>query len=95
MLSPNDTFGERILTRFDKFEERIDSIDQTLIRQEAHLCEHIRRTHLLEQAYDELRSNLKPIERHISMIEGIAKFFALIAVIVGILTGVAKFFGVI
>ena len=34
----------RMLDKIDKLDERLDNIDKTLVRQEGHLNEHIRRT---------------------------------------------------
>lgn len=63
-----------------KFEKRLDSIDKTLVRQEAHLEQHIMRTELAEKNLEMLRQELRhsqqqsqdeiqPIKRHVQLME--------------------------
>ena len=63
--------------KIDKLDSRLDHVDITLIKQEAQLAEHIRRTNILEQ-------KLEPVEKHVTMVNGVLKFIGLLAVIAGI-----------
>lgn len=69
---------EKRLTRIeDKIDKVLDhqaSTDVTLGKQHVQLTEHIRRTELLE-------ADVKPIKRHVAMIDGAIKLIALLGVI--------------
>lgn len=75
--------------KIDKLDERLDGIDKTLIRQEGHLSEHIRRTGLLETQTERLFDEIKPIKRHVNQIEGVIKFIGFLSIIAGLLSGIA------
>lgn len=71
---------EKMNERDSRVEKRLDSIDQTLIRQEAQLEQHIMRTELAEKNLEMLRQELKysqnetqeeikPIKRHVVLME--------------------------
>lgn len=64
--------------QLDKIHERLTSIDKTLVRQEGHLAEHIRRTALLED-------EIKPIKKHVGHVEGAIKLIGLLSIIAGLL----------
>jgi hypothetical protein len=78
--SNNDNTG-RILDKLDKLDSHLDNVDKTLVRQEAQLAHHIRRTELLEEA-------LQPIQKHVSMVEGALKFLGVLSVGVGVIVGI-------
>lgn len=79
--------------RLDKIEDKLDivsdkiaSIDKTLAAQHVSLQEHIRRTNILE-------NKLEPVERHVTMINGVLKaigLLATIATIVGVVYEITK-----
>lgn len=66
----------RIENKVDKISERINSVDVTLAAQHESLKDHMRRTELLEQA-------VEPLKSHLNAVHMAAK---LIGVIVGIIT---------
>ncbi len=68
---------ERIEAKIDDQNEHLSSIDVTLMSQHASIKEHIRRTGLLE-------NELRPIKRHVYMVQGALAFITLLATIVGI-----------
>lgn len=91
----NNTKVDLIITVLDKLENKMDqvdgrlnSMDKTLVKQEENLKEHIRRTEILE-------NELKPIKKHVSHIEGGLKLLGALATIAGLLSGLAKLFGII
>lgn len=77
---------KRLEDKLDKISDKIGNIDVTLARQEVSLSEHIRRTNLLEE-------KLKPIEKHVAVINGGLKFVGIFGVFVGILEGIIKILG--
>jgi len=64
-------------------DKRVDSIDITLARQEVSLAEHIRRTNILEE-------KLEPVEKHVTMLNGVMKFLGISALIAGIYSSIKK-----
>lgn len=79
-----------IRTKVDKSDERLDSIDLTLVRQEATLVEHVRRSDLLEKKTDLIELDLKPLQSHVIMVNGVFKFLGLLATIVAIIVGIIE-----
>lgn len=69
---------ERVIDQLDQLDTRLDSVDKTLVRQEANLKEHMRRTELLEKHYeklhDEIYTELDPINAHVHQVKGVLKF---------------------
>lgn len=59
---------ERILVKLDKIEDRLDSIDKTLIKNTESLEYHIKRTDLLQEQVKTLDTNLKPVEDHVKSV---------------------------
>ena len=66
-----------------KVDSRLDDMAETLVKHDANLAEHMRRTALLEQ-------EISPIKKHVYMVQGVGAFIgllALIATIYGVLNG--------
>jgi hypothetical protein len=82
---------ERILDKLDKMDDRLNHIDITLVKQEENLKEHMRRTLIAEESIEVIRTELKPVKKHIHMIEGGLKLLALVSLCATIL----KSFGLI
>lgn len=80
----NDERLGRMENKLDRIAERLSSIDGTLQAQHVSLAEHIRRTELLED-------QIKPVERHVVMVQGALKLIGLMAVLGGILGAVIEF----
>lgn len=81
---------KRIESKIDKLDDRLDSLDKTSVKQEQNLAEHMRRTELAEANIDSIRDELKPVQRHVAMLEGILKFIGLVGTLVAIAAGVVK-----
>ena len=77
---------ERIESKVDKLDDRLDTSEKVQVKQEANLAEHMRRTALLEEG-------LKPVQKHVTRVEGGLKLLGLISVVVEIIVGVAKLLG--
>jgi archaellum component FlaC len=79
---------DKIEQKIEKITESIHSVDKTLARQEQHLAEHIRRTKIAETNIELLRNDIKPLTAHVQRVEGALKLIGIIAVFIGIATGI-------
>lgn len=68
---------ERIEKKIDDSNDHLVSIDITLAEQHITLREHMRRTALIEQ-------ELRPIKKHVSLMNAGAKIITLIATLLGL-----------
>jgi hypothetical protein len=68
-------------SKLDLLDERLDSVDKTLVKQHEQLKYHIQRTNILE-------SKLEPVEKHVAMVSGAIKLLMIVAALVGILAGI-------
>lgn len=78
--------------KIDTLDSRLDSVDKTLIRQEANLGEHMRRTELAEKAIDTLVGKVEPLEKHRAFVEGALKGIGIAATGVSLVAGLVKIF---
>lgn len=69
---------------------RVHSIDRTLVRQEQSLADHIRRTELAEESIKMLRTDFKPVQKHIYMVNGILKFIGFLTVVASLTVAILK-----
>jgi flagellin-like hook-associated protein FlgL len=79
------TILDRVLNKIDSVDEKIGSIDKTLVAQHRSLEHHIERTALAEENIKLIRSELKPVYKHIHMVEGALKLLGLISAVLGVL----------
>lgn len=64
---------DRIHDKLDTVSEQINNIDKTLIRQEEHLKEHMRRSLANEQAIEILKNEFKPVHQHVFFVNTVVK----------------------
>ena len=64
-------------SKLDKVVEKQSEMNETLIRQEENLKEHMRRTEILEEKFE-------PVERHVAMIDGAVKLLGILGIVFGI-----------
>lgn len=81
---------EKIDTKLDKMSESIINIDKTLIRQEASLNEHMRRSLANEEAISILKDELKPVTVHVLQIKTAGKIAAWITGLVAFAVAVKE-----
>ena len=75
---------------------RLDNIEKVLIAQEINLKEHMKRSDNLEKMVDNINNKeLKPLRRHVSQVEGALKLLGTLGILVSIIGGIAKVFGII
>lgn len=72
------THLEKLHSKVDKIDDRLNSTNTTLAVQAVTLKEHVRRTYLAEKRLDKIDEDLKPVNAHISRIQGLFKLLALI-----------------
>lgn len=75
---------EVLLDRTEAQASQLTDIEKILVHQEANLREHMRRTDAAEESLALLREQIKPLEKHKSMIDGALKLIGLIGIIAGI-----------
>jgi len=73
--------------------EKIYAIDLTLVKQEANIQEHMKRSDYLEKLYFEIEEELKPIQEHVSQVHGVAKFLGVLGASITFILGVLKLIG--
>jgi hypothetical protein len=86
------------MDRHDKENDvRLDNIEKVMIVQEQNLKEHMKRSHHLEEIVENekgnIKSELEPIKRHISMVHGGLKALGFLTVLITGLAGILKLFG--
>lgn len=72
--------------------DKLDKIETTMVKQEINLArltvsveEHVKRTNMLEE-------DLKPVKRHIAMVEGALKLIALSGIMASIIEAIHMVF---
>ena len=76
-------------------DDRLDSIEQILIKQEINLSTHMQRSEHLENLMEHIQQQeLNPIKKHIHMVEGGLKMVGGLSIISGFLALILKFLGV-
>ena len=79
-----------ILKRFDKIEDRLLSIDKTLVVNTHQLTEHMRRTELLERAVERNQESFVPIKDHVTRVNTVLKVLGVLAASAGTVASVLK-----
>lgn len=83
---------DKLDNKLDQIEERLSSIDVTLVGQAADLKYHIKRTTLAEERMEHIETQLEPIKKHVAVINGVFKFIGFTVSVLGAVAGVAKIF---
>lgn len=76
---------KEVLNKLDKLDDRLDSVDRTLVKQEANLAEHMRRTEILESQHEKLYVELEPVKAHVNQVKAGIKLLAFVLPIIGAL----------
>lgn len=80
----------RIEGKLDKVDERLSSIDVTLVKQNAELEHHIYRTDLAEKRLDILQSQIEPLSTFKNRLDGAFRVIGMVGTGVGIVIGLIK-----
>ncbi len=87
---------DKIDAQHKDVDNRLDAIEKVTLLQERNLDEHMKRSDNLEKLISRLEEkDLKPVVRHVAMVEGGLKLLGVIGIVVGIAGGLAKLFGAI
>ena len=81
---------QKIDSKLDRLDERLDSAEKVAIKQEHNLELHMKRSDLLEKSQNELKEYVKPILKAYTVLWGITKIVGSISVLVGIATGIVN-----
>ena len=84
-MKTKNSKDEELKQTLEKINERLGSIDRSLIKNTGDLEKHILRTQQNEEMISLLRQDVAPIKKHVNMVEGGLKLLGIISVIVGIL----------
>jgi uncharacterized membrane protein YheB (UPF0754 family) len=90
---------DRVDSKLEKMNEKLDAIvakqgemNVTLFRLTDSVEVHVKRTGLLEERVDLLAGDLKPVEDHVTMVNGALKFLVYLGAVVGLVAGLLKIF---
>ena len=83
---------EEISKKLDKLDERLDTIQTMQAVHTEQLKEHMRRSDLLEKRIEQVDQELKPVEKHVAMVNGALKLIGVLGTIVAILLGLKGLF---
>lgn len=77
-------------------DKRLDAIEKVLLVQENNLQTHMQRSEHLETIVESMQEKeIKPIRKHINMVEGAFKLLGVVALLVSIAGGIAKLLGIV
>jgi uncharacterized membrane protein YheB (UPF0754 family) len=86
-------------SKLEKMNEKLDAIvakqgemNITLVRLTDSVEVHVKRSDLLEERVDLLAGDLKPVEDHVTMVNGALKFLVYLGAVVGLVAGLLKIF---
>lgn len=91
-MSNDKTVLEMILDELKEMRKIQVEQSITLAEQHVTLQEHTRRSEALEKLLEMTREELKPVQKHVALVQGALQFIGLIGVVVGIITGIASLF---
>lgn len=94
LLKKINNLDEKMHKNAEQTDKRLDSIEKVLIVQEQNLKEHMKRSDSLETIIDHLKEkDVKPLTKHVNMVEGALKLVGILSVIVSLIGGIIKLFG--
>ncbi len=73
----------RIESKIDEHSKILSSMDKTLALQAQQIDHHIKRTDLAEQNLELLRTDFKPVQRHVEFVGGMLRLVTVLAAIAG------------
>ena len=95
VLDRIDRLDDKLEQKLNKVEDRLDTMDKTLVKQEANLEAHMKRSDLLEASQGDLKEAVKPILKVYTVAWGITKIVGGIGFVIGMIAGLAKLIGLI
>jgi len=98
---------ENLAEKIDNYKSQTDTrllnVEKVLVALDINMETHMKRSDMLESLYNhirekdlkEIREEIKPIQTHVSHVEGALKLLGTLALIVTIVGGFAKLFNII
>lgn len=77
------THLDRIESKVDKLDDRLDSSEKVQIKHEANLAEHMRRSEMLERSQKDLESVVKPVLKAYTITFGLVKLIVAVGTVIG------------
>lgn len=90
ILKALERFENKIDSKIDKLDSRLDQVEKIQIKQEANLGEHMRRTDVAEKNLGLLWEAFKPVQKHVNYMEGALKALGIIGTVTAIAVGLFK-----
>lgn len=81
---------DEILKKLDKMDSTLDSIQILQAVHTEQLTEHMRRSDLLERRIEQVDEELKPVEKHVTMVNGVVKFIGIVGTISAIILAIKE-----
>lgn len=84
---------KRLYDKLDDLDQRLDGIEIILVKQEANLQTHMKRSEALESIIAHLKENeIKPLNKFKDRSEGALKLIGIVAVLVTTVSGIIAIF---
>jgi archaellum component FlaC len=83
---------DKIENKIDKIEEHLGKIDVTLGKQHEQLAHHIYRTNLAETNISMLREEIKPVKKHVALVDAGLKILGAVSAVTAFALGVYEAF---
>lgn len=74
---------------------RLLNVEKVLVALDINMTTHMKRSDNLESLYNLVREDVKPLQKHVNHVEGGLKLLGALALLVTIVGGIARLFGVI
>lgn len=74
----------------EKLDDKMDGMLVTQAEMKRDIAYHIRRTDLAEESISLLRDDIKPIQKHVTKVQGVLAGLGGVSLIIGIIAGVLK-----
>lgn len=89
----SDELLGKIEKKIDKIDDRLNSIDITMVRQQVILDEHVKRSNTLEGLYHNIKEkDIEPLKNELNQIKGIFKFITMGSAFISAIIGILKLF---
>ena len=81
---------DRIYEKLEKIDEHLDGIHVLQAIHTEQLKEHMRRSDLLEKRIEQVDTELKPVERHVAMVNGAIKLIGILGTVAAIALAIMR-----
>ena len=82
-------------SKLDKLNDKLQSIDKTLIKNTADLELHMLRTEQNEKMIQVIYDDMKPVKKHVNHVEGGLKLLGILSLVIGVAVGTLRLFGIL